>query len=89
MIIAMKKTTPKKKQDAFAPVQNDPTDVERDGRSHQADAQNQEERDLLAAAWDSHGGLGRLYRGEPAYFRDMELLRRAHARVRARNGLRA
>ena len=44
-----------KQQHAFAPVEDDPTDVQRDRQRHQADAQAEKEDDRPAAARDAHG----------------------------------
>ena len=45
------------KQNAFAPVENDPADVQSDRQQHQANAQNDEEGDGPAAAADAHGRI--------------------------------
>jgi hypothetical protein len=45
----------KEQQYAFAPVQNDPTNVERNGERNQTDAQAKEKDDRPAAARDTHG----------------------------------
>ena len=42
-------------QHTFAPVEDDPADVERDRQCHQADAQDDEEDDSSAPARDAHG----------------------------------
>ena len=42
-------------QHAFAPVEDDPANVERDRQRNQANAQAQEEHDRSAAARDAHG----------------------------------
>ena len=44
-----KENNAEEQQDAFAPVQDDPADVERDGQRHQANAQDQEEGNRFAA----------------------------------------
>src|SRR5580700_886120 len=42
-------------QDAFAPVEDDPADVQGDGEGHQRAAQHDEKCDGLSAASDLHG----------------------------------
>src|SRR5215471_6979617 len=49
-----KEHDPEKQQHAFAPVEDDPTDVERDCERHQADAQNDEEYDGSTPTGDPH-----------------------------------
>ena len=44
-----------KQQHAFAPVEDDPADVQGDSQRHQANAQAEEEHDGSAAARDAHG----------------------------------
>ena len=56
------------KQDVFAPVENDPADIQRQSERDQANAQDDEKRNLLAAARDSHGGLSRLYSDCDAWY---------------------
>ena len=52
------------KQDALAPVKDDPAARKRHGGDYQADAQDQEERDRLSTARNSHHRtLRRLYSG--------------------------
>ena len=48
------------KKNVFAPVEDDPADVQREGESDQANAQNDKESDLLPAAGDSHGCLSQI-----------------------------
>ena len=43
-----------KQQHAFAPVEDDPSDIQRDRQRHQADAQAEKENDGSAAARDAH-----------------------------------
>src|SRR5579863_5989607 len=43
-------------EDAFAPVQDDPSDVQRDCQCYQTNAQAEEENDSSAAARDAHSG---------------------------------
>ena len=45
-----------KQQHTFAPIQDDPSHVQRDCQCNQADAQAQEEDDGSATARDTHGG---------------------------------
>ena len=49
------KDDPEEKQYAFAPVEDDPSDIERDRQCHQADAQAKKEHDRSAAARNAHG----------------------------------
>ncbi len=44
-------------QDAFAPVENDPADIQPDRQQHQANAQHDEKSDGPAAAADAHGRI--------------------------------
>ena len=50
------------KQDSFAPVENDPADIQPDRQQDQANAQHDEKSDSPAAAADGHGRI--LPRGE-------------------------
>src|SRR5215471_96879 len=45
-------------QDAFAPIEDDPANVESNGQRHQAYTQDDEERDRSTAARDAHGLFG-------------------------------
>ena len=46
-----------KKQNPFAPVEDDPADIQSDRQQYQANAQNDEEGDCPAAAADTHGRI--------------------------------
>src|SRR2546422_4751728 len=49
-----KKDQAEQQQHAFAPVEDDPANVERNRERHQGDAQTEEENDSSAAACDAH-----------------------------------
>ena len=49
-----KKNDPKKQQDAFAPVEDDPSHIQRNRQRHQANAQAEKKHDSSAAARDAH-----------------------------------
>ena len=50
-----KKNDAEEQQHSFAPVENDPSNIERNRQRHQADAQAEKEDDGPAAARDAHG----------------------------------
>lgn len=50
-----KEHDPEKQQNAFPPIQQDPSNIQSDRKGYQADAQAQEKYDRSAAARNSHG----------------------------------
>src|SRR5579864_5024233 len=56
-------------QHAFAPVEDDPSDVERDGQGDQTNAQAQKEDDRPASARNAHGVALILTRKKPTWGR--------------------
>ncbi len=56
-MIRRKKIAPEKEQNALAPVEDDPADVERHRQGNQADAQRKGKRDGPAPARDAHEGI--------------------------------
>src|ERR1700733_15767162 len=55
-----------KQQQALAPVEDDPADVECDRQDNQEDANHEKEYDFPSAACDQHGDLRGLYSGARA-----------------------
>jgi hypothetical protein len=58
-----KKDHPEEQQHSLAPVEDDPSDIERNRQRHQANAQAEKEHDSSAAARDAHGVRVILQRG--------------------------
>ena len=52
---------PEEQQHAQAPVEDDPSNVKRDRKRHQANAQGDKENDSSAAARDAHGVAKEFY----------------------------
>src|SRR5580692_1002803 len=70
-----KKDNPKKQQHTFAPVEDDPANIERNRQRHQADAQEEKKNDGSTAARNAHSGSSRFYRVPRAA---RQLRRKAH-----------
>ena len=63
-----KKDDAEKQQHSLAPVEDDPSNIERDRQRHQADAQAKKEDDSSAAARDAHGVRLILQRCDSEYY---------------------